>query len=383
MSGVTVKMSVSLESALRALTRDVVIECGKKYGFDGESAIRELGLGSKKGVEKRKESASIPLPFTGTVRDDCCGGVKQNHGLYTQCPSHISENGLCKSCSKQASKNASGAPNGGLIADRVKQGDAYRDPKGRAPVHYTKVMKKLNLSEEQVKAEAAKFNIAVDDNHFSVAATKRGRPKKATTSDTESDASTSEKKARGRPKKAPKAVEVSATTDLFASLMEQAKAASPKQSDGDGDGDVSSVSGSESGSDEKQKTKTKTQTKTKDQAKLQAKEQEKQEKLQQKKQAKEQKKQAKEQEKLQQKKDKKKTEEPAPISSEALESESESEEPVVAVKKFTHNGATYLRSIDNILYDSKTQDVVGKWNESTKKIEVYEDSDDEEEEDDA
>ena len=65
------------------------------------------------------------------------------------------------------------------------------------------------------------------------------------------------------------------------------------------------------------------------------------------------------------------------------EDASEAEEPVVAVKKFEHEGVTYLKSSDGVLYDAKTQSVVGKWNETTKSIEVYDgESDSEEEESD-
>ena len=63
------------------------------------------------------------------------------------------------------------------------------------------------------------------------------------------------------------------------------------------------------------------------------------------------------------------------------EDTSEAEEPVVTVKKFEHQGVIYLRSSDGVMYDSKTQDVVGKWNEETQSIDVYDDESDEEEDD--
>ena len=79
---------------------------------------------------------------------------------------------------------------------------------------------------------------------------------------------------------------------------------------------------------------------------------------------------------------KKKAEEPVkpvePVADLESESESEDEEPVVAVKKFEHQGVTYLKSGDGVLYDAKTQSVVGKWNETSKSIEVYNDESEEE-----
>jgi len=439
-------MSASVSKAMNAFSAEVIRACALKYGFDGEEAMRELSVSiaeGKKTKAKKEQAApktanrvqpSIPLPFTGVVRDDCCLGVKQNHGLYTQCFSAPGESGLCKGCSKQASKNASGEPDCGLIAKRVMQGSEYRDAKGRAPVHYTKVMKKQKLTEEQVQVEAAKFGIEIEASHFAIPETKRGRPKKATTSDTESENSSAaggEKKARGRPKKAAKVVEVNATEDLFASLMQQAQSASPRPSANLAAGggaalaqqeemsDVSSESGSESDSESKSsKKKTKKSKEPSEEeladkaAKFLAKEAEKEKKAAAKaaeKEAEKVKKAAeKEAEKVkkaaekeaekakklaekaakeekpkkEKKASKKKAEEPVkpvePVADLESESESEDEEPVVAVKKFEHQGVTYLKSGDGVLYDAKTQSVVGKWNETSKSIEVYNDESEEE-----
>jgi hypothetical protein len=475
MSSVAFNMSASMEKAVVGLGRDLCVVLGEKYGFDGEAAMLELGLSVTKGVKKVGEKAakktptsvrvqpSIPLPFTGLIREDCCIGVKQNHGLYTQCFSACGETGLCKGCAKQASKNASGEPDCGLIAKRVMQGSEYRDSKGRAPVHYTKVMKKQKLTEEQVLAEAAKFGIEIEASHFAIpqAQQKRGRPKKATTSDTESETSESkgEKKTRGRPKKAAKVVEVSETEDLFASLMQQAQSASPRPSaslaaGGGAAEDVSDVSSdSESDSSESKGSKKKAK-KSKEEseeqlaekaAKFLAKEQEKEakaaakaaekeaekakklaekeaekaKKLAEKEQAQQEKalaqqKKLAEKEQAQQEKQKKaaekaekaqapkketekkakkakKAEEPVktqakaeePVADLESESESEDDEPVVTVKKFEYQGVTYLKSSDGILYHAKSQEVVGKWNEKTQTIDVYDGTSDSEEESDS
>ena len=453
----SVMMSSSVSKAMNAFSADLIRACASKYGFDGEEALRELSVSiapptSKKASKAKVPKAaahptpSIPLPFTGTIRDDCCNGVKQNHGLYTQCFSAVSnsegETGLCKGCTKQASKNASGEPDCGLIAKRVMQGDEYRDAKGRAPVHYTKVMKKQKLTKEQVLAEASKFGIEIDASHFVVPETKRGRPKKATTSDTESDTSSAggeKKKARGRPKKAPKVVEVNETEDLFASLMQQAQSASPRPpvtgtTSAAVEEDVSDVSsGSDSETEAKPLKKTKKQAQHKEEseeelaekaAKFLEKEDEKEKKAAAKLAQKEAEKQEKAAAKLAQKEAEKATKEAAKTAAKALaeqektaekaakkpetkqkktkataatvvpavqepvadlesESESEDDKPVVTVKKFEHDGVSYLKSSDGVLYDAKSQEVVGKWNETTKSIDMYNgDSDEEEESDD-
>jgi len=425
---VTVMMNVGMSKAMSAFGAEIIRACASKYGFDGEEAVRELSvegvkkLKGEKGLKKLARSMpSIALPFTGTIREDSCQGVKQNHGLYTQCFSAPGESGLCKGCSKQASKNASGEPDCGLITKRVMQGDDYRDPKGRAPVHFTKVMKKQNLTEEQVLLEAAKFGIEINASHFAEPEQqKRGRPKKATTSDTESENSSGsgEKKARGRPKKTAKVVEASASEDLFASLMQQAQNASPStntveevaenvselSSDSESDGESSKKSkGSKKKSETAEEKAAKLQEKEQEKAaKLQEKEQEKAAKLQEKEQEKAAKLQAKEQEKaakLQAKeqakaekpakkqKQAKKTEVAAPVEASVAEDlksecESDDEEPVVKVKKFEYEGVTYLKSSDGIVYDAKSQEVFGKWNEETKTIDVYDCESEESEEED-
>jgi hypothetical protein len=312
------------------------------------------------------------------------------------------------------------------------QGDEYRDAKGRGPVHYTKVMKKQKLTEEQVLAEASKFGIEIDASHFVVPETKRGRPKKATTSDTESDTSSAggeKKKARGRPKKAAKVVEVNATEDLFASLMQQAQSASPRPPVAGGSAaveveeDVSDVSsGSDSETEAKPLKKTKKQAQHKEESeealaekatKFLEKEDEKEKKAAAKAAAKEAEKQEKAAAKLAQKEAEKATKEAAkalaeqekaakkpeakkktkaaaatvvpavqePVADLESEAESEDDKPVVTVKKFEHGGVNYLKSSDGVLYDTKSQEVVGKWNETTKSIDVYDGESEEEEED--
>jgi len=326
-----VMLSSKLIAGVAGMLEDARIEtiraCAEKYKFSAEAAVLELGLCVKMGkkrerkekIEKR-EKPEVPLPFTGLIQENCCHGLKQNHGLLTQCHKKQSGSGeYCQGCQKQADKNASGKPNSGSIEDRMTaftSGKEYRDPKGKAPVAYAKVMQKLKLTEEQVQAEAMKHNIELPAELFNVQVAKRGRPKKnpAVTSDTESESSMSsgEPKKRGRPKKTGKPVEVSTTEDLFATIISEAKGNSPRP------------------------------------------------------------------EPVAEKKDaggKKKA------SKKEVKKEPEPEaEPEVKVKKFEFKGKLYYRTADNVLYDPKTQDCMGVFNEERQEIDECEEEDEEEDE---
>lgn len=317
------KLSAGVAGMLEDARRETIRACAEKYKFSAEAALLEVGLSvkmvkkseRKEKIEKR-EKPEVPLPFTGVVNENSCHGLKQNHGLLTQCHKNpIGCSTYCQGCQKQADKNASGKPNNGSIEDRMAAftcGKEYRDPKGKAPVAYAKVMQKLKLSEEQVKAEATKQNIELPAELFNAPVAKRGRPKKnqAVTSDTESESSMSngEPKKRGRPKKTGKPVEVSTTEDLFATIISEAKALNPRP--------VECLK---------------------------------------------------------------------PVVEEKKESKKEGSagkvvepEPEVKVKKFEFKGKLYYRTADNVLYDPKTQDCMGVFNEERQEIDECE----EEEEDD-
>lgn len=354
-------MTSSLNAGLLRMMEDVrfqaVKECALKYGFNEEDALKSLGMlslseGGKKSLKKevrvnteKQAKPSFPFPFKGVVQEGCCQGLKQNHGLLSQCQNASEE--YCKGCQKQCDKNASGKPDCGSVKDRMAaytNGSEFRDPKGRAPIAYAKVLQKLKLTREQVEGEAAKFNIVLEDSDFAMPESKRGRPKKAV-SDTESETS-GEPKKRGRPKKTEKPVEVSSTEDLFASLISEVKAASPRPE----------------ASKKEQKEAEKAAAKEK--------------KEQEKKAAKEQKAQSKNP-----KKDTIPVPVPVPVEEEEDKSEAE-EEVVLSVKKFEFKGKTYLRTSDNVLYDAETQDEVGVFNEAQQKIEECELESESEDEDD-
>jgi hypothetical protein len=447
-----------LESSVLSASLEAVRMCAAKYGFDAEEAGRELGLccsvvvkGKSVNVVKekavKKSHPKYPVPFQGVVCDSSCQGIKLNHGLYTQCTNgNKVGDSFCGSCAKQCSKNENGEPDLGLIGHRVLKGDDYRDPKGRGAVHYTKVLSKQKLTREMVCEEAEKFGLTIEEHHFVAPDVKRGRPKKAV-SDSDSDSGV--KKARGRPKKENKVVEVDATEDLFASLMIEASNTSTVEKEDD---EVSELSCEDEilAPDAVKEVKEVVSQETKNAvklakqeeklmkeadkaakqivkdeekaAKLEALEQEKALKLAEKaeakavkdaeKAAKDQEKAVKDAEKLAAKvikdaekavkaeakavKDAEKAAKlEAKLEAKALKEaevvvetpilekeEEEEEEEVVTVKKFEHNGVTYLRSSNNTLYN-KDSDPVGIWNELTQSIDLCElDSEEEEEDDD-
>jgi len=421
----TKKAMQQVESMALDMARQAITECAEVYGFSAEEAIERLGANqvsvrgeSKPTMKKTKmekaPKATFPLPFSGVVRADCCQGVKPNRGLYSQCEKECVDDGeFCKGCTKQATKNASGEPDYGIITKRGSPD--WRDPKGKAPLAFIKVMKKLKLSEEEVLNEVSRLNVAFDASiHFAeepVKESKRGRPKKAITSDTESEKS---EKKRGRPKKAAKVVEITPTEDLFATLVEDAKAA------GEMKADMSDLSGSdsESESSSKKSKKSPAEKAAAEAAKAAAKAEKEAQKAADKAE-KEAQKAAEKAEKDAQKaaekaeKDAQKAAEKAQKESEALakkaakdaakkpkakvtkktaevkapaveeaelvsEDESDDDEPAVAVSKFEFKGKMYLKSSNGVIYDRDTQDEIGVWNEAKQDIELCEyESDDE------
>jgi hypothetical protein len=359
-------LNVGLLRMMEEVRLQTVESCALKYGFNSEDALSSLGglllsEGTKKSTKKegkgkteKREKPSVPLPFKGSIQEGCCSGLKQNHGLLTQCQNG-SDSEYCKGCQKQCDKNASGKPDCGSVSDRMAaymSGLEFRDPKGRAPIAYAKVVQKLKLTREQVEAEAAKFNVVLEESDFAMPESKRGRPKKAV-SDTDSEVS-SEPKKRGRPKKTEKPVEVSSTEDLFASLISEVKAASPRP---EPKAEAAPLSKKEQKEAEKKAAKDK-------------------------KEAEKQAAKAKKEADKAAKKETKPVKKAEPVPVPAPVEEEEEEEVVLSVKKFVFQGKTYLRTADNVLYDAETQDEVGVFNEAQQKIEECELESESEEEDD-
>ena len=191
-------------------SKSVVKSQGEKVVVEGEKVV----------VLKSYKGSSFPLPFVGIENKDCCGGLKHNEGLMTQC--RVQKKGAddyCKTCKNQADKNGTGMPTYGCIKGRM-EGDIYEytAPNGEHVSTYSSVMLKYNLSEEMVLAEASKMNMVIDSRHFEkveVSTVKKGRPK---ADKKEENSSTDGSSKRGRPKHAPKVIELEGD-DLFAALV--------------------------------------------------------------------------------------------------------------------------------------------------------------------
>ena len=420
------------ESAI-SLSIIAVRECALRYGFNAEEALERLNLSSAQTVEVAEKKsrkarvtdrvdvekpkvvrAAFPLPYNGEMNETCCFGLRLCEGLYTQC--RVARKGdasFCKVCEDLADKN-NGVPTYGTIQERKACYDSnveFKDPKGKSPVAYSRVMRKHKLTEAQVVEEAGKLNMTINPVHFTAVETetKRGRPKAANKAPKEP------KGAKGRPKKSKKVLEIDGgEDDLFATLLADANAES---SGSDEAASIASEAEAETEIAVKPKeTKKKVSKDAAKEAEKATKAAEKEaEKLK-----KEQEKKLKEQEKATKAAEKatkaaeKETEKAAKEVAKALkEAEKAAKEaakalkeaekkqkdtaktatPVVAddepdvVKRFEFEGKKYLKSKKTGIIYNMDQDVIGNWNDATNKIdfnsadeEVEEEYEEEEEE---
>ena len=411
------------ESAI-SLTILAIKECALRYGFSAEEALVSLNLSSVLAVEVAENKsrkargssrvdvekpkvvrAAFPLPYNGEMNELCCFGLRLCEGLYTQCRvarKGESSSSFCKVCEEVALLN-NGVPTYGTIQERKACYDSnveFKDPKGKSPVAYSRVMKKHKLTEAQVVEEAGKLNIVINPIHFTTveSETKRGRPKAANKAPKEP------KGAKGRPKKSKKVLEIDGgEDDLFASLLAEANAESS------GSDEVSTIASEvevEVEAEVEIAIKPKeSKKKAKDAAKEAEKEAEKALKAQEKeaeKLKKEQEKKLKEAEKATKAAEKatkaagKETEKAAKEVAKALkeaekaakeaekalkEAEKKQKEtaksaPAAAVtdnepdvvKRFEFEGKKYLKSKKTGIIYNMEQDVIGKWNDTTNKI---------------
>ena len=350
---------------LTNLVRNVIIDCASRHGFDADEEMRHLGLDMGVGItfvekkgksigKSKKEPISsgdeksfrgiFPLPYNGEHNESCCSGLKENQFLMTQCQNaRKGDDKLCKTCDNQASKNSNGLPKFGTIEMRMACGIfEYVAPNGKSPAAYSKVMKKLNLSMEQVQEEAAKRGMVLDEGHFAEVVESKPKAKaKAEKVETE------KVKGKGRPKKAEKVVElVEPTDDLFASLM----ASSQKT-----EKSTTEKSTTEKSTTEEQKlisVLTSTEPKKKTTKKKVVVE------------------------------EVKVVVEPVaevivePVAEVVEEGEDEDVDDVVRIE---YKGVKYLKSENTGVIYNMDEDVVGKWNEKTKSIDFEEQEEEEEE----
>ena len=233
------KVEKYLENVFRKVGTNVVKELSDKYGFKYEEALKHLNLGEIK-VEKEDKSKGcvsvsqkFPLPFCGEKCEQNCNAIRLNHGLYTQCTNIGTEeeynNIMCKTCINQMNKNSNRIPTYGYIDERITLGDNYTDPKGKSPVSYGNIMKKLNITREEAEKEAKKQGLKIPEKQFEIKIARLGRPKKDTTTvDTSGSEDEPPKKARGRPKKEKEIVNSSTGEDIIKELVNKAKISEKK-----------------------------------------------------------------------------------------------------------------------------------------------------------
>ena len=132
----------------------------------------------KKGVKKVSASASasvlkiegkkVPIPFNGTIMEDCCRAITKNNGLYTQCE-NVKKDGrdYCSKCEKKMEEKGEEIPELGRIEERMEcEVMDFVCRNGDKPKRYMEILKKQKLSKEAVMSEAEKANIKILDVHW-------------------------------------------------------------------------------------------------------------------------------------------------------------------------------------------------------------------------
>ena len=212
-------VNVAKELALRA-----VAQCALHYNFDGDEAIRLLGLSNVKAsevrsVEVRREkvsNGSCPLPYSGELVESNCHALRKADFLFTQCKSERKDGSMfCAKCEKISEKTDGVPPYGTIEMRRACDILEYVAPNGEKPKAFVKIMRYYKTTREEVEREASRLNVVIDERHFEDAAPvpRRGRPplnkEKAV------------KGPQGRPKKSKKVLEVEEPEDLFHELRKE------------------------------------------------------------------------------------------------------------------------------------------------------------------
>jgi hypothetical protein len=397
----------TLENTTKDFGARVTQALAEKYGFSNEEAVKFLGLESvavnRKAMAKRSKSTKEPkekakkekapkvekvrLPFTGACDATLCQAVAYNHGLFTQCEKKPLENhSYCVKCQAQADQNASGKPDCGNMEDRLASPMYdYKDNKGRSPVAYTKIMKKYGYTKEQVEAEFAKLNGDAELNalFFEEPEKKKntGRPKKeAVSTETVSDLFDTLTADNGEEMGADQVV---ASPSKKAKLTEEEKAA--KKAKLEEERAVKKAEREAKEATEKAERAEKRKQELADKkAEREAKKAEEKAKKDAEKAEEKAKKDAEKAEKAKAEKEAKKAEKEAkktasPVVSKPKEEETKTEEKPVeeekpkkksmAVKKMVINEVTYyMNSETKVLYDPKTKEEVGTYDEANKKM---------------
>ena len=368
---VKVSKMISIEKVFLEIKR-----CGEGLNMDTSSLISGMMLNSKECL----------MPFSREmVCSSKCQGLRYNHGLFTQCSKDKKLGEYCKGCNEEGKKNGSGVPDSGNISSRLSLDlMEYIDGKGRGVIAFSKIMRKMKMSEEEVRKEASLKKYILDDRHFEVKAKVEKREK------------------RGRPKKEKKEVESGNVKDLFAELigevdvvddvvelvnelvvkenkpdkkeLEKAEKEAKKES---------KKSEKEAEKEAKKAEKEAAKEAKKESNKLEKKEAKKTEIEAEKEAKKEAKKAEKKEAKKAAKKEAKKAEnlaQPLPKVDLVQPLPDEEDRVKVTVTRFEFEGKQYLRSTENILYDPDSKEEMGIFCEETKSIKALPDGECEEEE---
>jgi hypothetical protein len=209
----TETLARGLEASYLKFARDIVERLANEHGFNADEALELLGIAEsvainisstsnnkpkparkiqqkdlkevkekvvkevkEKVVKEVKEKVAkkvvapalkpaFPLPFCGTIHDSC-SGLCYADGLFLQCANKKNAGDFCKRCAADAAKNEHGKPSHGIIQDRIQHLQDFQAPNGKKQVPYYKIMKKLNLTQEQVEAEALRLSLVIDVAHF-------------------------------------------------------------------------------------------------------------------------------------------------------------------------------------------------------------------------
>ena len=407
---VTEIIARSIENGCKEMVRKSVMMCSEKYGFDGVEAIEYLNLSGMKlerkvmrrSKGKKEKSRKVPMPFSREmVLESGCQGIRYNGGLYSQCLLDCLGKEYCNTCKKECEMNGTDKPDNGSISDRMKVGIMeYKDVKGRSPKEYLKVLKKLNIREEEAREEASKNNYIIDEIHFE----RKERKEKEVKGD------------KGRPKKEKKEVEAQVVkevvkeekkvkkekeekVDLFAELASESSVEVEEKVDVDVVVDVvekkkntkkskkvefvedaEAVDKKDAEEDKEEEAKKAADKKdAEEKAKKEAKEKAKKEAKEKAKKDAEEKAKKEADKKEAEEKAKKEAEEQAKKDAEE-QAKKDAEKKKVSVTRFEFEGKKYLKSSENILYDADTKEEMGIWCEETKSIKELPDDDDEEEE---
>jgi len=382
------QVSVKSESMMRMMCMGVVTALASRYGFDANEALECLPIERERKEKKEKKEKEVDFPFPlKCINESMCKSVRMNRGLYTQCKNSAVKNDLCKGCGKEEEKH--GSLTYGRIEERMKAGNDYRDSKGRKPIAYGVVLKRLNITREEAEAKGLEVGIVLSDSDFEI-------PEKVSGSKKKMGGGSGDENKRGRPKKNIKIIESeSENEDLFAGLVQQslnesvdADSSDESESVNTEKSDKKEAKALEKAAKEEAKALEKAEKKK---ALEEAKALEKAEKKKAledakalekaaKKDAKALEKAAKEEKPAKKETNKKKVESLASLINGEEEEEEEEEEKEVSVKKFEFGGKVYLKTESNVLYDSETQEEIGVWNEAKQEIEFSELEEEEEEE---